>query len=109
MIPKPKRCGQKWEEMEQTSCGRICVECNKLITDFTKMKWSKIESIQLSSDEPVCGMYSDNQLKYWGKEVPSVWKRNLNCGLTVVALLTSLNLFAAESKPIIFQNGHIKF
>lgn len=50
--------------------GRICGGCNKLITDFTKMRWAEIEKLQAANNNALCGMYTKKQLQHWGHEVP---------------------------------------
>ena len=50
--------------------GRVCGNCEKLIVDFRKKSWKEIETKQSENNNALCGMYSDKQLKHWGKEVP---------------------------------------
>jgi len=68
--PKPRHCGQNWLEMQPVEGGRMCGQCEKKITDFSKMRWSAIEAIQQQNNNTVCGMYHPKQLEHWGKEIP---------------------------------------
>ncbi len=70
MLKKPKYCGENWLEMEPTEDGRICGSCQKTIVDFSNKSWKEIEAIQSAAEQPLCGMYSKKQLKYWGQEPP---------------------------------------
>lgn len=86
-IPKPKPCDQDWLEMKPTERGRMCEQCSKVITDFSRMSWAEIEQVHLQKQEPVCGMYSPAQLQHWGHEIPKG-----GCGkfAATAALLLSL-------------------
>jgi hypothetical protein len=57
--------------MTPTAGGRICGQCDKLIVDFTRSDWAEIERIQRANHNAVCGMYTPQQLKHWGNQVPS--------------------------------------
>ncbi len=70
-MKKPLPCNQKWDEMLLTDGGRICTGCGKLVIDFRKFKWKDIEITHKSNSIPTCGIYDNNQLNYWGQEVPS--------------------------------------
>lgn len=89
-IPKPKYCDQNWLDMPVTECGRICQQCQKTITDFSKMNWSEIEELQIKNGNTLCGMYSTKQLEYWGKEPPN-FKFRLKKTILVPTLLAYLN------------------
>jgi len=107
MIPKPQFCSQGWLEMEKVEGGRLCGECQKVMTDFTKMKWAEIEKIHSNSKEPVCGMYSKKQLDHWGNEVPSFFSRCSKSAIIVSSIFSALNFHHVEAKPINISNDGI--
>ncbi len=88
MIPKPKHCEQNWLDMKPTDGGRMCGQCQKKITDFSKMKWVEIEKLQAEFNNELCGMYNPKQLDNWGREVP---KNSFNKVAASTALILSLN------------------
>src|SRR5688572_8100373 len=88
-IPKPKYCEQDWLDMTRTDGGRICGKCSKTIVDFSKMTWSDIQKIQQANNNSVCGMYSPQQLKNWGRQVPT---NNCSTFTTTSALLVSMTV-----------------
>ncbi len=57
--------------MSPTEKGRLCAACQKNIVDFSKMRWAEIEKLQGENGNSLCGMYSEKQLEYWGREVPA--------------------------------------
>ncbi len=91
-IKKPKSCEQKWVLMTPSEGGRICSQCNKVIIDFSKMRWRDIERIQQQNNNNLCGMYSPKQLVFWGKEVPEI-----NCSKIVTSTALLVTLTASTS------------
>lgn len=70
-IKKPIPCNQDWNEMLPTDNGRICLGCGKLVSDFRKYTWTDIAKVHSSSPIPVCGIYSEEQINSWGREIHS--------------------------------------
>ena len=106
-IPKPKYCGQDWLEMQEADGGRICGKCENLIVDFRKKSWSDIRSIQASSNNTTCGLYSKKQLNNW--DPPSNSKFGFNAAAASVLLGMSQlisNTAAAQEKPAVIQTIH---
>jgi hypothetical protein len=66
-LVKPKDCNQNWLDMKPINNGRLCMKCKNTVMDFSKTPWSKIEEIQSSNNNSICGMYSKSQLDNWGK------------------------------------------
>lgn len=61
-LSRVKNCGQDWDSMPQVAGGRQCLHCDKRIIDMTSMSPAEIARVHLSSVEPVCGRYTDEQL-----------------------------------------------
>lgn len=70
-LVKPKDCDQNWLDMKPNNNGRLCLKCKNTVMDFSKTPWSKIEEIQSSNNNSICGMYSKSQLDNWGKNESS--------------------------------------
>jgi hypothetical protein len=70
-IVKPLPCFQKWEDMAPYEGGRLCGGCGKVVTDFRKKSWTEIEQTHIKSSFPVCGIYDDKQINFWGQQVLS--------------------------------------
>ncbi len=58
------RCNQIWEGMQPMEGGRLCAKCNKCIVDFREKSYLEIAIIRASSPEPVCGIYTEEQLTF---------------------------------------------
>ncbi len=61
-LSKLKPCNQYWEEMTPDEDGRLCNKCNKHIVDFRKMSDFDVAFRHTDSEEPICGLYSEEQL-----------------------------------------------
>ncbi|KAA3633515.1 MAG: hypothetical protein DWQ02_12990 [Bacteroidetes bacterium] len=57
-----KRCDQQWENMTPVEKGRICGKCEKIIIDFRNFSPLEIAQTHTYSPEPVCGLYTREQL-----------------------------------------------
>ena len=67
-IKKPLPCNQKWDCKLKTDSGRICLGCGKLVSVFIKSSWADIAKVHNSTPIPVCGIYLEEQINYWGIE-----------------------------------------
>lgn len=104
-LPKPLSCNQNWNDMLPHGKGRICLSCGKLVTDFRNKHWRAIEKVQRASPLPVCGLYTEEQLNNWGKEIKISDSINFSKWLKYSAVFLSFtNLFPsqvdAQAKPI---------
>ena len=99
-MDKPLKCGQKWDDMSPADGGRVCSQCSKLIIDFSKSKWRDIEKRQAENSNSLCGLYSSQQLKYWGQEPPFV---DLNFKRPIVFSSFLLTFFSATPNVTISQ------
>lgn len=61
-LSKLKPCNQYWEEMTPDGDGRLCNKCNKHIVDFRQMSDFDVAFRHADSEEPICGLYSEEQL-----------------------------------------------
>ncbi len=104
-IKKPLPCNQKWDDMLPASNGRICLGCGKLVSDFRTYSWNDIAKVHNSSPIPVCGIYSEEQLNSWGKEVSSHQSSCSKLMAISAALLalTQLSLTTAQSQTTVKQ------
>ncbi|MEM1218515.1 MAG: carboxypeptidase-like regulatory domain-containing protein [Bacteroidota bacterium] len=70
------RCEQNWYQMERIEGGRLCPDCQKCIVDFRGMGAAAIARVHAFSKEPVCGFYTQAQLRN-GKEseTPRTWRK----------------------------------
>lgn len=89
LIPKPRKCGENWLDMNPTQDGRICATCNKKIYDFRKKSWNEIEKLHIDFSQPVCGTYSEKQLDNWGTNIERKNWSSIKYALTLVGILTS--------------------
>lgn len=87
-----KRCDQAWENMTPVERGRLCQKCNHTIIDFRKMTNREVAEVHTFTDEKVCGIYREDQLKLDISQTrvprPQMWK-SVSLGL--------LGLFFIES------------
>jgi hypothetical protein len=56
------RCGQQWEQMQPVEGGRLCCQCDRVIVDFRKSSPGEIAEQMLFANQPVCGVYTPEQL-----------------------------------------------
>lgn len=75
-IPAP--CGEDWERMDRGERGKFCLQCQKMVVDFTGMTDEEIlgyfASMSRSDESRVCGRLLSGQL---GRDlVPAPMQRN---------------------------------
>lgn len=92
-INKPLPCEQKWEDMLPADKGKICLGCGKLVSDFRKYSWADIAKVHSNSPIPVCGIYSEEQLNFWGKEISSHQSTGSKLMTLTAALLALIQLY----------------
>jgi hypothetical protein len=102
ILPKPQPCGQNWLAMLPTDHGRHCGQCNKEIYDFSAMSWSKIEQVQATHGNTLCGMYSAAQLAHWDQQ-PSTTCTRLAAATALALTLSSLPAHS-QSPPVSAAN-----
>jgi len=85
-------CYQKWDNMLPSDKGRICTGCGKLVTDLRKSSWSTIEKIHNTSPNPVCGIYSEEQLNMWGHALVKQQSSSSKLVTITAALLAFIQL-----------------
>lgn len=97
-LSRVKRCGQHWDGMPQVDGGRQCLQCDKRIVDLTRMTPAEIASVHLASAEPVCGRYTEEQLRGAPPEtsVSDPWRR-------APALVSLVSLLLAEPRDAVAQ------
>jgi hypothetical protein len=101
-LKKLKYCHENWAEMTPSEKGKICGSCKKEIIDFRQKTLKEIAETHAFSEEPVCGIYTENQLE--NKENPPTiiktnwWNQLKYSTLGFVGLLTTLPL-VAQDKP----------
>lgn len=61
-ITIPKLCHENWETMSPAEKGKFCAVCSKKVTDFRNDSDAEIISFIESSEENICGTFSENQL-----------------------------------------------
>ncbi len=101
-MQKPTFCDQNWLDMQPTHGGRICGECTKTIIDFRKHSWAEIQAQQAAANNSICGIYTNKQLKHWGKEVP---RKTQDCKRAAAMLATMATLLTAT--PLVAQNSEV--
>lgn len=55
-------CSEKWEEMIPMERGKLCLRCDRLITDFTNKSDQDILDHIKASNGNICGRFKDEQL-----------------------------------------------
>lgn len=61
-IPEP--CGERWEEMQPSGCGRFCAQCQKTLIDFSILTDGEIATLLLKhSGQSLCGNFLSTQLE----------------------------------------------
>lgn len=55
-------CSEKWEEMIPMERGKLCLRCDRLITDFTNKTDQEILDHIKASNGNICGRFKDDQL-----------------------------------------------
>lgn len=89
-LSRVQRCEQAWSGMPTVVGGRQCLHCDKRIIDFTGMSPAAIAQVHLSSSEPVCGRYTDNQLDGTAdRTAPAASWRRTPVKVSLLALLLS--------------------
>ena len=83
-LPYPKKCDQKWLEMEENDQGRLCSKCENTIIDFRNSTWNQIRQAQFNSNYTTCGLYSKKQLKNWDPE--KEYKTSIHAAAATVLL-----------------------
>lgn len=92
--------------MTQVQGGRVCSECNKKVTDMSRMRWKQIE--QLHTEQPgICGMYTPKQVQHWGHEVPSTAICSKAFAVTSMMLTLAGVPFVSQSQSV--NEVEIKF
>jgi len=105
-----KKCNQYWEEMSDIEGGRLCTDCNKCIIDFRDKTDYEIAKTHILSQEPVCGLYSEKQLKgkaFKPKSIPRSFKILLYSLLPTI-LLPTKNIDAKNLDRIEQFNRHLQ-
>jgi hypothetical protein len=108
-VPKPLPCNQKWDDMRPVGTDhRVCLGCDKLVTDFRQQTWRTIETTHRDSLMPVCGIYTDQQLQMWGLDNATQPACSRFATLTAALLtLTPLSVAAQENpKTLISQTAN---
>lgn len=60
-----RQCSERWDEMEPTGDRtRLCAACERHIVDFRGL--SERQIFRLREEGPVCGAYTDRQLRRYG-------------------------------------------
>ncbi len=97
-LSRVKRCGQPWDRMPRVEGGRHCLHCDKRIVDLTRMTPAEIASVHLASAEPVCGRYTEEQLRGAPLKalVSDPWRR-------APALVSLVSLLLAEPRDAVAQ------
>jgi hypothetical protein len=77
-LSKLKHCEQVWNKMPKNDKGRLCQQCNHTIIDFRRTSDAEIAKAHVFSQEKVCGIYTERQLKLsfekQDRELPDRWK-----------------------------------
>lgn len=55
-------CNQEWSLMTNTDSGKYCLQCSKVVVDFTKLTDVEITEIVMRSGEKLCGRLNKQQL-----------------------------------------------
>lgn len=97
-LSRVQRCDQDWDRMPQVHGGRRCLLCDKRIIDLTRLTPAEIARVHLSNAEPVCGRYTDEQLRWAPHEAPpsDPWRR-------APALVSLVSLLLAEPTEAVAQ------
>lgn len=96
-VKKPSPCHQNWEDMIPAEKGRICLGCGKKVTDFRNYTWVEIEKAHKSSEKPVCGIYTDEQISSWDKNSSG----QKSCSSRYVAISAALMALTQFSPNIV--------
>ena len=96
------RCTQNWYRMERMPEGRLCADCQKCIVDFRRMDAEAIARVHAFSKEPVCGFYTEAQLRNEPKpRKERKWQKWLIPALALSSFwLRSNGLFAQQPDSI---------
>jgi hypothetical protein len=87
-------CGQSWDAMERLGDGRrFCAHCERPVTDLRGMSLEEITFAHMQNDEPLCGVYTPDQLR-----APEPPKRCRTGPLVTLALGASLLAARAEAQ-----------
>ena len=102
------RCAQNWHRMERMEGGRLCADCQKCIVDFRKMDAEAIARVHAFSKEPVCGYYTEAQLRnepLQGKE--RLWQKWLVPALAFSSFWLKPNSLLAQQPDSIPTEQHL--
>ncbi len=55
-------CSEKWDEMIPQEKGKLCLRCDRIITDFTNKTDQEILDYIKASKGQICGRFKDEQL-----------------------------------------------
>ncbi len=94
-IPKP--CGEDWDGMQPSGCGKYCGSCEKTVVDFRAMADNDIIKI-LEEKGNVCGRFTYTQLDRPLLALPAKRKWLLNPNIKkMIAALIMTQAFIADS------------
>lgn len=97
-------CHQNWLNMTETTGGRHCSSCNKVVTDFTGMTNDQIISI-ISNTNSLCGRLEDWQLNSINQQLKQPQNGWFNWrGLSLMACL----LFIFSATKVSAQQAKVK-
>ncbi len=93
--------------MSPVEGGRLCGQCDKVIYDFTNMKWKEISALQIEHGNSLCGMYRAKQLKHWGHEPPSALNSCKSAVASLGLLLASSGVIHSQTASTITLSGNV--
>lgn len=94
-ITIPNACYENWDAMSPDEKGKFCTVCSKKVTDFRNDSDEEIISFIESTEENICGTFSENQL---GKNLHHSYINSLFTKFAVGFFLTSGGVITANAQ-----------
>lgn len=71
-LSRLRSCPQRWDDMDPQPDGtRVCGGCGHLVRDFRRTRDADIARARAETPGPVCGIYTQRQLRRGGALPPS--------------------------------------
>ena len=98
-------CAEQWDDMQQTSAGRYCVQCEKNIVDLTTKSDAELIKFFKNKDDNTCGRLLNSQLnrQLLQQSPKQNWHWLMTFALSASVVSPAL---AQQVKPVTVQNDH---
>jgi hypothetical protein len=94
-IPTP--CHESWDAMTAAEQGRFCQNCQKIVTDFSRMSDAEIISFFSTGQDHICGRFDPTQLNRPLQQAV-VDKQSRKPLAAIITLITALTILIPSAR-----------